>query len=103
MTIRYATVRSIPADVDLLAVPVYAGEADPHAAGVELDAGYLAARGFEAKVGEALPLLADDGSTIVVVGLGDRDTVSDEAFRRAGAAVIPQAGRAGRLAVAGVD
>jgi leucyl aminopeptidase len=76
----------IPDDVQVLGVPVFVGRRQPDKAEVELDVSYLAERGFEGKVGEACAVPADDGSTIVALGMGKPDEVSAETFRRAGAA-----------------
>ena len=77
-----------PADVRVLGVPVYAGLDLPTGAGAELDAGWLAERHFEAKVGETVVLPADDGSTIIAVGVGKRGEVTAETLRRAAAALV---------------
>jgi leucyl aminopeptidase len=57
----------------------------------EVDVDYLAERGFEGKVGEACAMPADDGTTIIALGMGDPDEVSPETFRRAGAAFVKAA------------
>ena len=45
-------------------------------------------------MGEALALLADDGSTVVAVGLGPADEVDADVLRRGGAAFVKAAGQA---------
>ncbi|MBA3267147.1 MAG: hypothetical protein H0T70_02675, partial [Acidimicrobiia bacterium] len=65
-------------DVAVLGVPVFAGGDMPAGAGAELDHQWLADRHFEAKPGEALAVPADDGTTVVAVGMGDRNAVTTE-------------------------
>src|SRR5439155_714330 len=88
-----------PADaetVTVLAVPVLAGRTVPAGVTAELDIGFLQARGFEAKLGETLALLADDGGTVLAVGMGEQAKLDGEAVRKAGAAGGPGGGvRAG--------
>ena len=91
-----------PADaetVPVLAVPVLAGRTVPPGVTAELDIGFLQARGFEAKLGETLALLADDGGTVLAVGLGEQAKLDGEAFRKAGAAVARAASRATAVGV----
>ena len=91
-----------PADaetVPVLAVPVLAGRTVPPGVTAELDIGFLQARGFEAKLGETLALLADDGGTVLAVGLGEQAKLDGEAFRKAGAAVARAASRATAVSV----
>jgi leucyl aminopeptidase len=83
----------VPADVAVLGVPVFAGRVVPPGAEVELDGGWLAARRFEANLGETLPVPADDGSTIVAVGMGDPAKLTAEGMRRAAAALVRAAGQ----------
>ena len=82
-----------PADVTVLGVPVFAGRVVPPGAEVELDGRWLAGRRFEAKVGETLPIPADDGSTIVAVGMGDPAKLTPEGMRRAAAALVRAVGQ----------
>ncbi|HEX2191904.1 MAG TPA: leucyl aminopeptidase [Acidimicrobiales bacterium] len=77
-----------PADVSVLAVPVFAGRVVPPGAGVELDGEWLAGRRFEGKLGETLSIPADDGSTIVAVGMGDAQKLTAEGMRRGAAALV---------------
>src|SRR5436305_4854727 len=86
MPIDVTVSAQVPDDVQVLGVPVFAGRRQPDKAAVELDLAYLAERGFEGKVGEACAVPADDGSTVVAIGMGKPDEVSAETFRRAGAA-----------------
>jgi leucyl aminopeptidase len=98
--ISFVAARDVPADASALAVPVFRGLSVPDGAPVELDLGYLERIGFEAKAGQTQVLPADDGSVVVAVGMGDRDKVDEEAYRKAGAAVADVAGRFADVAVA---
>ena len=55
----------VPGNAQAVGVPVFAGRKPASAAGIDLDLAFLKRQGFEGKVGEALALLADDGSTVV--------------------------------------
>src|SRR6266513_1978792 len=92
----------VPDDVEVLGVPVFAGRRLVDGA-AELDVGYLAERGFEGKVGETCPIPADDGTTIVAVGLGPADEVTAETMRRAAAAFVKAAWNDTRAAVTLLD
>lgn len=87
---------------DLLVVPVFAG-LEPGPGAQEAAAGLgvplrslLEARGFTGKAGEvAIPTLGRlAASTLLVVGLGERDKAGPEELRRAAAAIVKQAGGA---------
>jgi len=103
MAIDVTVSAQVPDDVQVLGVPVFAGRRQPDKAEVELDVAYLAERGFEGKVGEACPVPADDGSTVVAIGMGQPDEVSVETFRRAGAAFAKAAWNDSRAAIAVLD
>jgi leucyl aminopeptidase len=77
---------------------VFSDLSTPGGAGAELDRDYLAQRRFEGKPGQAEALLADDGTTVVALGVGDRPSVDADALRRAGAALARNAGTATRMA-----
>ena len=77
-----------PADAPVLGVPVFAGLDLPAGAGAQLDRDWLAERHFEAKAGETLVLPADDGSTVVALGMGERAEVTAETLRRAAAGLV---------------
>ena len=72
MTIAVTLAAAPPDDTQVLGVPVFSGRTSPDGAGAgaSLDWAWLAERNFEGKVGEAVSLPADDGSTIVAVGVG---------------------------------
>jgi leucyl aminopeptidase len=93
----------VPDDVQVLGIPVFVGRRQPVGAAVELDVAYLAERGFEGKVGEACAVPADDGSTVVALGMGKADEVGVETFRRAGAAFAKAAWNDTRGALAVLD
>ncbi|HWC12271.1 MAG TPA: M17 family peptidase N-terminal domain-containing protein, partial [Acidimicrobiales bacterium] len=83
----------VPGDVGVLGIPVFARRVVPPGAQVELDGDWLAGRRFEGKLGETLSVPADDGSTIVAVGMGDPAKLTAEGMRRAAAALVRAAGQ----------
>jgi leucyl aminopeptidase len=103
MPIDVSVSPQVPDDVQVLGVPVFAGRRQPDKAAVELDVSYLAERGFEGKAGEACAVPADDGSTVVALGMGNPDQVSAETFRRAGAAFARAAWNDASAAIAVLD
>jgi leucyl aminopeptidase len=96
---RVRTVSRVPGDVDVLAVPVWSGRRVPPHAGAELDLQYLEGRGFDGRLGEVQSLLADDGGTVIAVGLGDPAGLTADGMRRAAAAAVRAAGRANSMAL----
>ena len=103
MAIEVTSSAQVPDDAQVLGVAVFTGRRQPDRAAVELDVDYLAERGFEGKVGEACAVPADDGSTVIAVGMGTREEVSAETFRRAGAAFAKAAWSDSRAAIAVLD
>ncbi len=103
MPIQFTTAREVPADADVLVVPVLAGPVVPVGGPAELDLPFLASRDFEGKLGQTQPLLADDGSTILAVGLGAADAIDLDTLRRAGAAAVKASWKARAVAVALLD
>ena len=101
----FITSRDVPPDTDVLAVPVFQGDGtlDSPDTLVELDHDFLLGQGFEGRMGQTEALLADDGSTVLVVGLGKRDDVDAEALRRAAANMVRAAWRANRIATTLAD
>ena len=81
-------VGAAPPDMPVLGVPVFSGRRVPPEAGVELDDGWLARRHFDAKLGETLVVPADDGSTVIAVGLGEPDELTLDGVRRAAAGLV---------------
>jgi leucyl aminopeptidase len=94
MPIAFTTAREVPDNLDALAVLVFAGLEPISGAPVEIDRRYCEQLGFEAKVGEAIPLQGDDGVTVVAVGLGEPGEVGRESLRKAGAAFARTSGHA---------
>ncbi len=95
---NFTAARKVPADAEVLGVPVFAGRQVPEGADAELDLDYLASRKFEGKVGQVQALLADDGTTLVALGMGDATKVTADGLRRAAAALVGAAGTATRVA-----
>jgi leucyl aminopeptidase len=91
MPITFSLERDVPPGVPVLGVPVFAGERS--GPGADFDAGFLAERGFEGSLGETLAVPADDGTTIVAVGMGERSKLDAETLRRAAAALVKAAWR----------
>jgi leucyl aminopeptidase len=89
---------SVPAGAGVLGVPVFDDLTTPAGAGADVDATYLAQRRFEGKVGQAQALLADDGTTVVAIGVGPKGKAGASELRRAAAALARQAGRADHVA-----
>jgi leucyl aminopeptidase len=95
---NFTASRQVPADAQVLGVPVFAGRQVPDGAGAELDSDFLARRRFEGKPGQALALLADDGTTLVALGLGEPAKLTVDGLRRAAAALVNAAGDATSVA-----
>jgi leucyl aminopeptidase len=89
LSITFSVAAEVPKQVDVLGIPVFSGRRLPKTA-TALDAGYLAERGFEGKVGEACPVRAR-GQTVVAVGVGDAKEVTADVLRRAAAALVKSA------------
>ena len=98
MPITFTASRDVPDDVDLLAVPVYADLTVPAGTPVELETAFLKAAGFDGKVGKSRALPADDGTLVLAVGMGDKNKIDTEAFRRAVARLVSWTGPARRAA-----
>jgi leucyl aminopeptidase len=95
---RFAVAARVPADTVVLGVPVFSDLSVSLGAGASVDRDFLAQRRFEGQPGQAQAVLADDGTTVVALGVGARDQVDADALRRAGAALARQAGNATRVA-----
>jgi leucyl aminopeptidase len=98
VTPNFAASRQVPARARVLGIPVYDDLTTPAGAGADVDAAFLRQRRFEGRPGQAQALLAEDGTTIVAVGVGRRDEVSPDGLRRAAAALARQAGNAAHVA-----
>src|SRR3954447_7913305 len=94
ITFSAAPAGKLPGNVQAVGVPVFAGRKPAANAGVELDLGFLKRQGFEGKVGEAVVLLADDGGTVIAVGVGKAADLDADAVRRAAAAFTKAAAQA---------
>ena len=101
--IRVRTLARVPRTVDALAVPVWSGLRLPPHPAAEIDARYLAGRGFDGRLGETQALLADDGGAVIAVGLGDPARLTADGVRRAAAAAVRAAGRARSIAFTLID
>jgi leucyl aminopeptidase len=88
MPMTLAVAPEVPAEAVVLGVPVFAGLDLPSGAGAELDRDWLNDRHFEAKVGDTLAMPAEDGSTVIAVGVGEREEMKAETLRRAAAALV---------------
>jgi leucyl aminopeptidase len=95
---RFSAADRIPADAPVLGVPVYSDLSMPAGAGAELSSSYLAQRRFEGKPGQVQALMADDGTTVVALGVGTAGSVDADVLRRAGAALARHAGNATEVA-----
>ncbi len=93
MPITFTLAGELPAGAGPIGVPVFKGRVLPAGAGVDLDLGFLAERGFEGRPGEALAV-PGDGATVVALGVGAPDRVTAEVLRRAAAAFVRTAWRA---------
>ena len=107
MSLELTAPPEVPADAPVLGVPVYADLSVPDGSGAELDSGFLRRCGFEGKPGQSQAVPADDGSSIIALGVGEPGAVDAEVLRRAGAALARAASQveaaATTLAVAAVD
>nr|MDA8043795.1 hypothetical protein [Actinomycetota bacterium] len=103
---RFEAAEDVPGGAAVLGVPVFSDLTWPAGAGAQLDAGYLRQRRFEGRPGQIQAVLADDGTTVLAVGVGEKSSVSTDDLRRAAAGLARQAGRADHVAttlVAAVD
>ena len=90
----------VPQRVEVLVVPVSSERQPVVPSLAELDMRFLANRGFEGRLGETQAMLADDGIAVIAVGVGDRRRLTADSLRRAAAAGVRAAGRAGRVGMA---
>ncbi|MDQ1394848.1 MAG: leucyl aminopeptidase [Acidimicrobiaceae bacterium] len=98
MPLTVTAAPDVPADVEVLGVPVFAGRVVAPGSPIEFDLAFLEASGFEGKVGETTAVMAEDGTTAVAVGVGPQGDVGRDDLRRAAAAFVKVAGRRGRAA-----
>jgi leucyl aminopeptidase len=95
---RFEVVARVPARCAVLGVPVFADLSTPAGARAVVDRGFLAQRRFDGQPGTALALLADDATTVLALGVGQRGSVDADALRRAGVALARNAGTASEVA-----
>jgi leucyl aminopeptidase len=93
MPVAFTATAEVPADVEVLGVPVFTDLSVPDGAGAELDVAFLRRCGFEGRPGQAVALPADDGSTVVALGVGERGAVDGTVLRKAGAALARETTR----------
>lgn len=91
MTVNFAAAHEVPADAGMIAVPVFAGCLLPEGSEVDLDAAFLEATGFKGDLGQVQSLPGDPTTTLV--GMGPREEVGADTFRRAAAAMVQAAWR----------
>ena len=94
----FAGADEVPARAQVLGIPVFTDLTTPSGAGAHVEAAYLKQRRFEGRPGQTQALLADDGATVVAVGVGERGKVSPDELRRAAAALARNAGAAEHVA-----
>ena len=95
---RFTLAGRVPPGVAVLGIPVFADLSVPAGAGAAVDRRFLRQRRFEGQPGQAQALLADDGTTVVALGVGAKDHQSADGLRRAGAALARQVGTAASVA-----
>ncbi len=103
MPISFSVAAEVPSDAAVLAVAVFSDRETVDGAPVELNMGFLEARSFAGKVGETLPVMADDGTTVLAVGMGSASDVDLDRIRRAASAAVKAASGATTLALALLD
>jgi leucyl aminopeptidase len=91
MSPEFVVADQVPADAEILGVPVFADLSVPDGAGARLDQAFFTRSGFEGRPGQAVAIAGGDGPTVVAVGVGPSDAVDGDALRRAGAALARQA------------
>jgi leucyl aminopeptidase len=90
VAIACSVTADIPADTEVLGIPVFAGRRVSNTAGRALDVDYLAERGFEGKLGQTCPVPGRD-HTVIAVGVGEAEEVTADVLRRAAAALVKAA------------
>jgi len=95
---RFEVQGRVPPAAKVLGAPVFADLSMPAGAGATLDRTFMTQRRFEGLPGQAQAVLADDGTTVVALGVGPRGRVDADALRRAGAALARHAGDACEVA-----
>jgi leucyl aminopeptidase len=104
MPISFTSSPEVPANAQVVGVPVFSGsKLRSPTSSIELDLKWLSRRGFEGKSGQVEAVLADDGTTIVAVGVGEAGAVDAGALRTAAAAVARASGQSKRVATTLLD
>ncbi|MDP9389457.1 MAG: hypothetical protein M3Q48_16465, partial [Actinomycetota bacterium] len=106
MAVSFAAAAQVPADADVLGVPVFAGLRRPDGATpwpAPLRPEHLGALGFEGKRGQAQSMVAGDGRLVVAVGMGEPERVDAETFRRGAACLVRAAWKAQAVATTLLD
>ncbi len=90
MALSVTLAAEVPADVEVLGVPVAKGGEGPEVLGDGhgLDPGELSARRFEGKVGETMALAGPGATTLVAVGVGPAADIAPDVLRRSAAALV---------------
>ncbi|MEO5723390.1 MAG: M17 family peptidase N-terminal domain-containing protein, partial [Ilumatobacteraceae bacterium] len=101
MTATVEFARSVPKDVDVIAVPVFSSGAVPRAVGLSRAA--LATNGFEGKAAETLVIPAASGPATIAVGIGKPGELTAKVLRDAAAAAVRAAGKRSRMATTLAD
>jgi leucyl aminopeptidase len=96
--VRFESAPEVPADVEVLGVPVYSDLSLPADAGAEVDPALLRRFGFEGKTGQAQLVPSHNGSSVVALGVGDPAGVDRDVLRKAGAALARAVGHAAVVA-----
>src|ERR1700694_1268191 len=94
LEIKIDVAEQVPPDIDAVGVPLAVGDPVPP----PLDEKWCAGRGFAAKVGQSLAV-PGDGSSVVLLGMGPRAELGQEAFRRAASALVRQCSRDSHVAM----
>jgi leucyl aminopeptidase len=97
-TIAFESSPGVPDGVPVLGVPVDDTLAVPPGGGASVDADFLKRHGFEGRPGQAQVLLADDGTSIVALGVGPLRGVDTAVLRQAGAALARARGQVDTVA-----
>lgn len=96
--IRFVATEEVPPDAEVLGVPVFDDLSVPDGGGAALDVAFLRRCSFEGQLGQARAVPADDGTTVVALGLGSRQAVDRAALRQAAAALARNVGAAATVA-----
>ena len=95
MTILFTVAKTLPPEVDLVDLPIASDHiGDPS---IEIDWDFLAAEGFEGKLGQTKVLPTVGGLSLVAVGVGPAKAVTPTVLRKAAAAVARAAGKRAHL------